>query len=117
MSLVIVLALALAAAAVIVYPLLPGRRPVQMASALTDGDIEREVRRLRQARRQGALLCPHCGRAYQAGDRFCVACGGELPVEPATPAGAVCPQCGAPLRPDDRFCAKCGHSVAPQEAA
>ena len=119
MSLVIFFLLALIAAGAIVYPLLPGRAPAQPAPAVTDGDIERAVRRLRRGhtRRGGALLCPECGRLYQAGDHFCVGCGSALPQGQAVSEDAVCPACGAAIRPGDRFCAKCGHSLGGEEAA
>ena len=119
MSLVIFFLLALIAAGAIVYPLLAGRAPAQPVPAITAGDIEGAVRGLRRARTRsgGALLCPKCGRAYQAGDRFCVGCGSALPQVQAVAEGAVCPACGAAIRPGDRFCAKCGHSLGGGEAA
>jgi hypothetical protein len=76
-------------------------------------EIEQEVRQLRQKgeerrRKQEAggrrgekeLSCPRCGRAYQAGDRFCAGCGAAL--------ATVCPRCSTPYKPGDRFCAGCG---------
>lgn len=111
MGVAIFFVLALIAAAVIVYPLLPGRRPEQPAPAVTDGDIDRAVRRLRRERGRSGLSCPSCGMSYQAGDRFCVRCGNGLPQAPSTDAGVLCPGCGATVRQDDRFCAKCGQDL------
>jgi predicted amidophosphoribosyltransferase len=111
-SVAIFFLLALIAAAIIVYPLLPGRVP-----AVTDGDIERVVRDLRRDRRRDAsgLSCPVCGQGYQAGDRFCVACGGALSETQAILPGLVCPSCGAAIHEGDHFCARCGHNMAAGE--
>ncbi|MEJ2208470.1 MAG: zinc ribbon domain-containing protein [Anaerolineae bacterium] len=114
--------LAVAVAAVLVYPLLPGRGPAVESQAAagptwSDRQIESAVQRIRQARQQGALACPDCGLGYQPGDRFCVRCGAELPLPEGTAAGGrVCPSCGAVVRPDELFCARCGHRLAVQEA-
>ena len=117
MGLAIVLLLAIACVGAVVYPLLPGRTPAYPEPAVTDGDIEKAVRDLRTARKSGGLLCPKCGTGYQAGDRFCVRCGQDLPqVQPAA-VGPVCPSCGATVQASDQFCAKCGHSIAAEEAA
>lgn len=110
--------LALLAAGVIVYPLLPGRAPAE--PVITDGEIEAAVRKLRRARAGGERACPACGEAYQPGDRFCVRCGGALPpgdqIEPAPlPAEPVCPSCGARLQEGDRFCARCGRPLDGEE--
>jgi hypothetical protein len=102
--------------------------------AITDGDIDHAVRALRQTRGQGdheshsggrgptltvrsPLQCPKCARAYQAGDRFCVGCGTELPATEADNGSSECPSCGAPIQEADRFCAKCGHDMAAGEVA
>ena len=112
MSIVIVALLLLLAAAAIAYPLLPGRKlSPEVSPAVTDGDIERAVRDLRRARSRGGHACPACGQGYEAGDRFCVRCGGALPQEEIQPTGPVCPSCGAAVRDGDEFCAKCGHSL------
>jgi predicted RNA-binding Zn-ribbon protein involved in translation (DUF1610 family) len=105
------------AAVAIVYPLLPGSAPSQTVPIVTDGDIEDAVRRLRRARSKpkAGPSCPSCGRAYQAGDRFCVGCGAELPAVAAT--ALTCPSCGATLREGDQFCSKCGHNVLAGEVA
>ena len=115
MGVAVFFVLALMAAAVMAYPLLPGRRPGQPAPAVTDGDIERAVRRLRRERSRSGPSCPSCGMSYQPGDRFCVRCGGELPAAPSAAAGALCPACGATVRQDDRFCAKCGQDLVAGE--
>ena len=116
MGLVVVFLLTVIVAGVLIYPLLPGKAPVQPEPVLTDGEIERAVRNLRQARSRRGLHCPTCGQGYMAGDRFCVRCGGELPQAAGASTGSVCPSCGAPMREDDRFCAKCGHSMVAEEA-
>ena len=107
--------LTLIVVAIIVYPLLPGRKPAQTAAVVTDGEIEMAVRDLRQVRSAGGLACPTCARAYQPGDLFCVRCGGALPQVDAV--GLACPACGAPIREGDQFCAKCGHQTAAAEEA
>ena len=117
MSIVILMLLLLLAGAAIVYPLLPGKAPSLQAPAVTDGEIELAVRDLRRARSQEGLHCPACGQAYQAGDRFCVRCGGGLPQSEARPSGPSCPSCGAAVREGDEFCAKCGHGIGTGEAA
>ena len=118
MSIVIFFVLALITAVAVAYPLLPGRTPARTVPTVTDKDIERAVRNLRQARGRDGLFCPVCGKGYQAGDRFCVRCGGDLPQARAAAAGGQsCPACGAPVRKGDQFCAKCGHGVTGGEAA
>lgn len=117
MGVAIFFLLALIVVAAIVYPLLPGRTSPQPAPAVTDREIERAVRSLRQARSRDGLVCPTCGQAYRAGDRFCVQCGGTLPQPEAASEGLACPSCGATFREGDQFCAKCGHVIAAGEAA
>jgi uncharacterized OB-fold protein len=132
MGIVIFFVLAAIAVGIIAYPLLPGRRtPAQPAPVLTDAEIEQEVRNLRRARSErrtqsvrsthsrGGLSCPSCGKAYQAGDLFCVRCGSGLPEVEAQsePDELVCPSCGVSLHAGDQFCAKCGHRVATEEVA
>jgi predicted amidophosphoribosyltransferase len=118
MSVAIFLLLALVAAAIIAYPLLPGRAVAQPAPAVTDGEIERAVQDLRRSRRAGAggLSCPACGQGYQAGDQFCVRCGGALSQPELGSSGLVCPSCGAAIHEGDRFCARCGHPMTAGEA-
>ena len=58
-----------------------------------------------------AARCPACGEPIVPGDRFCEACGQELPVpEPATPEATTvtCPLCGSEGEPVDGYCAVCG---------
>jgi len=68
-----------------------------------------------------AAACPTCGEPIVAGDRFCEACGTELPFvegralpaeEPAPTAGrpavVACPSCGSEGEPVDGYCAVCG---------
>lgn len=120
MSIAIFFLLALVAAGVVVYPLLPGRTVGQAAPVVVDGDIEQAVRKLRRARSQRGKVCPSCGGAYREGDRFCVRCGGAFPDPAAALTEPACPSCGAAVRLTDQFCAKCGHRVAaassPEEA-
>jgi predicted amidophosphoribosyltransferase len=115
MGIAIFFLLGLVAAGVIAYPLLPGRTIRQPAPAVSDADIERAVRDLRQARGRAGLICPSCGKGYEEGDRFCVQCGSTLPQEGV--GRLTCPSCGSPIRGDDQFCAKCGHRVATEEVA
>jgi len=54
--------------------------------------------------------CPTCGRANEAGRKFCGQCGARLTL--------VCAACGAANAPADRFCGECGSpigSAAPSE--
>jgi len=121
MSIVLFFVLSVAVVAAIVYPLLPGKGPAAASQAAggrtwTDSQIEGAVRRIREARKKGGLACPDCGKAYQAGDRFCVRCGAELPLRERAAAGKVCPSCGGIVRPDELFCSRCGHRLAAEEA-
>jgi serine/threonine protein phosphatase PrpC len=57
--------------------------------------------------------CPACGEPIVAGDRFCEACGHELPVTEPAPAPAptttvTCPSCGTAGEPVDGYCGTCG---------
>jgi hypothetical protein len=115
MGVVVFFVLALLSAAFIVYPLLPGRQPVEEFAAVTDGEIEQAVRRFRGAPASDGLSCPTCGRTYKAGDSFCVSCGGTLPTTELD--ARVCPSCGAGLGEADQFCAKCGNKLAAREVA
>ena len=134
MSVAVFLLLAVIVAAILAYPLLPGRTSAGPAPVVTDGDIEQAVRRLRQRQSRGGQggqttpervlgataqerACPTCGQAYQAGDRFCVRCGGALPQPQAAPPGRVCPSCGATVGERDQFCSVCGQQQAAEEAA
>ncbi len=119
MTIVVFFLLALVVAAIIAYPLVEsvtGRGKPHETPAVTDGDIDRAVDNLRRARSQDGHSCPACGKAYQAGDRFCVRCGHDLPGEKVASTGAACPSCGADIHQEDQFCAKCGHNMAVGEA-
>ena len=122
MGIILFFLLSLIVAAAVVYPLLPGKvaepaAPEASRRIWTDRRIEAAVRRLHEARSRDGLMCPQCGRAYQAEDRFCVRCGADLPQERAAVDGRVCPSCGAGLRPGDVFCSRCGHRLSIKEAS
>ena len=117
MGVAVFFVLAAAVAAALIYPLLPGRTPAQESPALTDGEIEQLVRKLRSARSGDSLYCPTCGTAYQVADRYCGRCGRELPQMRTASVDSECPACGATLREGDLFCAKCGHKTAVGEVA
>lgn len=119
MAILVFFVLAIIAAGIIAYPMLPGRTPARPAPALTDGEIEQAVRNLRRSRNRGGLACPSCGQAYQEGDLFCVRCGSGLSKAnvQSKPGGLVCASCGISLQAGDQFCSKCGHPVAPEEVA
>jgi uncharacterized OB-fold protein len=108
---------ALVIAVILAYPLLPGQMAIKAVPAIEDVDIEQAVRQLRTARTRGGRFCPSCGQGYQAGDRFCVRCGGTLPGALPVANGSVCPSCGAATNAGDVFCAKCGHSLVTEEGA
>ncbi len=121
MGIILFFVLSLIVAAAVVYPLLPGRvaasaAPVTSRRTWTDRRIQAAVRRIHEARSRDGLMCPQCGRPYQAEDRFCVRCGADLPQEEAKTDGRVCPSCGAGLRPGDVFCSRCGHRLSGEEA-
>ena len=67
-----------------------------------------------------AAGCPTCGEPNVAGDRFCEACGNELPFTaaavapvPQPPPGSIvatvsCPSCGNQGEPVEGYCGVCG---------
>ena len=114
MGIAIFFLLGLAVAAVIIYPLLPGKRQAPQTAAVSGADIDRALRTLRGSR-QAERACPKCGRGYAPSDYFCVRCGGSLPGAQAASSGPQCPSCGAAIHEGDRFCAKCGHVLASGE--
>jgi hypothetical protein len=124
MTIVVLLILFILATAAVAYPLLSRQASTASAPAVTDRDIERALRRLRDADPRAApapagdLHCPACAHPYVAGDRFCVKCGADLPAGPIaapSPVALACPACGASLRAGDVFCSKCGHRAAAGE--
>lgn len=58
------------------------------------------------------ISCPKCQSPVAQDQRFCQACGFELP-KPTKSASRFCHMCGEPLLPNARFCASCGVSVGP----
>lgn len=116
MSIAIFLVLLLVSAGVVAYPLFSPGKQVREPRSVSEADIERALRTMRSARPKTGLACPACGRAYQAGDQFCVQCGQALP-EKAVDRGPICPACGAPVHEGDLFCAKCGAEVPGKEVA
>jgi hypothetical protein len=117
MGIAIFFVLATIVAAIVIYPLLPGRTAAEPALGVTDGDIERALGQFRRTKGHAGSLCPACGQSYQAGDSFCVRCGGTLPQSQPAADEPACPSCGATAREGDQFCAKCGHAVGAGEAA
>lgn len=116
MSIAIFLVLLVVSAGVVAYPLFSSGKQASVPRAVREADIERALRATRSARPQAGLACPHCGRAYQAGDQFCVQCGQPLPEKPVA-RGPVCGACGAPVHEGDLFCAKCGATIPGKEVA
>jgi len=61
------------------------------------------------------MKCPECGTENPEGAKFCMRCGGRLPV--------LCAQCGTALPAEAMFCVECGAQVGtpptagPSEAA
>jgi class 3 adenylate cyclase/predicted nucleic acid-binding Zn ribbon protein len=49
-------------------------------------------------------MCPTCGAANPAGQKFCGECGARL--------ASGCPACGSPVPPGQKFCGECGAPVA-----
>jgi len=56
------------------------------------------------AARTPGHLCVQCGRALDADDAFCPACGTPA----ARPAALRCRYCGRQLDGDEVFCPRCG---------
>jgi predicted amidophosphoribosyltransferase len=117
MGVAIFLVLALIVAVIVIYPLLPGRRTGESAPVVTDGEIEQAVREFRRTGGHVGPQCPACGLPYQAGDSFCVRCGGVLSQAQPASDELACSSCGATIREGDQFCAKCGHPVGDEEVA
>jgi predicted amidophosphoribosyltransferase len=122
MGIVLFFLLFLVVVAIVVYPLLPGRvataaPPAASHRTWTDRRIKAAVRRVHEARSRTGLICPACGRAYEAGDRFCVRCGTDLPQDKTAEDSKICPSCGGALRPGDIYCSRCGHHLSAEEAS
>lgn len=92
---------------------------VTMADVDLEEELERWVAAMRRQRRPvppaaveaavpqpvatAAGTCLQCGRAYDAGDRFCAHCGASLI--------QACPNCGHAYEAGDLFCSKCGQKL------
>ncbi len=50
-------------------------------------------------------FCPHCGRSYEIGSKFCVGCGERLP------GNKIRCSCGKELEFDAKFCPECGKKL------
>ncbi len=98
-----------------------------------EGEIEREVARLRQHRAVpvtepavsgvgeaeteplAARTCPQCGQRARPDAAFCVHCGTSLEAVTAEPCEGVCPSCGASFEAGDRYCRVCGAALPGEE--
>jgi predicted amidophosphoribosyltransferase len=75
------------------------------ALAYLEEEIEQRVATIRAQRREARArskrtLCAGCGKAFQAGDRYCARCGEAHPNS--------CPKCGERHHASDRYCTRCG---------
>lgn len=66
-------------------------------------DLENEVERLVQARRNGLLTCPTCDGNQGPDDKFCSHCGATAQLR--------CSRCNTRAAADDRFCRACGTAL------
>lgn len=63
---------------------------------------------------QTSWTCPACGEGAMPNDRFCKACGTEIPPPAAStppapaPAPSFCGSCGKRLDLQENFCTRCG---------
>jgi class 3 adenylate cyclase len=55
------------------------------------------------------MNCPSCGSENRTGRKFCVECGGRLPLS--------CMACGTPHAAGEKFCGDCGAALAVKAAA
>lgn len=63
--------------------------------------------------------CPHCGKPYEPGYKFCMACGKSLTAQPEQVKKVeapnsdviVCPSCGSNNKSDYLFCQICGTNL------
>ncbi len=115
MSIAIFVVMLLVSAGLVVYPLFSPGKQGGLPVSVSEADIDRALRKMRSNRPKAGLTCPKCGRAYQAGDQFCVQCGEALPDKPVA-RGPVCPACGVSVHEGDLFCAKCGAQISEGEA-
>lgn len=60
-------------------------------------------------------MCPNCGAALSADEKFCVYCGMPLEHTPEQTGEKgihrMCPACGAELEEGQRFCTECGTQI------
>jgi hypothetical protein len=59
------------------------------------------------------VVCPNCQALNEAGNRYCMRCGHELPSQ--GPQQALCPTCGAVTKLGAAFCTNCGTPLPQQE--
>lgn len=53
------------------------------------------------------MNCPKCNQPYEAGQKFCAACGNALPVQ----TEQKCPKCQSKIEQNQKFCSVCGHDL------
>jgi len=53
-----------------------------------------------------ALSCPKCGSAIDAGTKFCINCGSQVPIT------NICPKCHWPIEVGEGFCSNCGQTIS-----
>ena len=65
------------------------------------------------------IVCPHCGKALEAGSKFCNNCGkpvdGNEEETSVTPKVNKCPECGAENAVEAAFCGSCGCSLVKEK--
>lgn len=57
------------------------------------------------------VICPSCKAENPQGKKFCLKCGGKLPVE-NTNSVVICPSCKAENPQGKKFCMKCGSKLS-----
>ena len=77
-----------------------------------DAALEKMVGARKLALAAGGRVCPSCGRAVAADEKFCASCGAALR-EAVAAAGQACPKCGRAYEPGDRFWLRRGAAARP----